>query len=517
MFSIHKIVTENTDYFSLFFTHLHHSVNDIKTFIYQHILKMSYFLIHYRNVQICTHVDDDIIITMQNTTTIQDLVHVTEKLPWGGEIVVLNTGSVITSEDTAMLQALHSRDPKGIQSHLKKLAEKGSGNMMASFYVGYGHKSIGDCGTAVIFIEGVSMLAAKAIQDSQLYNGQECSTRYIDFKNQAFFNPESQTNVDNTIYTKLRNAYVAWLPEITEHVKSQNPKEENEEQVMYEKAAKARAFDILRGFLPCGATTNLAWSGTLRHIADRLMYLRNHPLQEVRTIALHMKEAVSKAFPNSFGHKMYDGTEAFNNTWMNEGYYNKRTNLTDNMTLVHDGIDKNLLQEYRSFIDTRPPKTELPKPLAISGTSRFACTLDFGSWRDMQRHRAIVQLMPKITTTYGFEEWYIKQLPKHLQDSATTLLNEIESELSSIPENERQYFIPMGYKVPILFSGDLPALVYFTELRANRFTHPTLQHKAVQLADILEKTYGIKLHIDRADIGRFDSKRGMQDITEKNK
>ena len=73
----------------------------------------------------------------------------------------------------------------------------------------------------------------------------------------------------------------------------------------------------------------------------------------------------------------------------------------------------------------------------------------------------------------------------------------------------------MGYKVPVLLSGDIPALVYLAELRATRFVHPTLQKKAIQLGDILEKTYNIRMYIDRDDVGRFDAKRGNQDIIEK--
>jgi len=72
---------------------------------------------------------------------------------------------------------------------LEVLAEKGADNFMSKFYVGYGHKSIGDCGSITLFIEGVSMLGAKAIQDTKLYNGQEASTRYIDFSKQPILNP----------------------------------------------------------------------------------------------------------------------------------------------------------------------------------------------------------------------------------------------------------------------------------------------------------------------------------------
>jgi len=55
--------------------------------------------------------------------------------------------------------------------------------------VGYGHKSIGDCGTTNICVENLSMLDAKSIQANELYNGQEASTRYLDMSGQRIMNP----------------------------------------------------------------------------------------------------------------------------------------------------------------------------------------------------------------------------------------------------------------------------------------------------------------------------------------
>ena len=120
---------------------------------------------------------------------IESLRHAEKELPGGGKVLVLNTGPVISQEAEAMLQALHSRSIGGIKAHLEILRKKGADKFMETFYVGYGHKSIGDCGTCTIFIEGVSMLAAKAIQDWSLYSGQEASTRYIDFAKQPFVDP----------------------------------------------------------------------------------------------------------------------------------------------------------------------------------------------------------------------------------------------------------------------------------------------------------------------------------------
>ncbi|HEV8677617.1 MAG TPA: hypothetical protein VN701_02195, partial [Candidatus Paceibacterota bacterium] len=133
----------------------------------------------------------------------EDLKHVRKSLGGPGQVVVIDNGALITAEADAMLQALHSRSIGGIDAHLMRLAKKGAKEFMDTYYVGYGDKSIGDCGTATIFVEGVSMLAAKAIQDFQLYNGQESSTRYIDFSKQSFFD-SSNSDTGKSLLESLR-------------------------------------------------------------------------------------------------------------------------------------------------------------------------------------------------------------------------------------------------------------------------------------------------------------------------
>lgn len=92
-------------------------------------------------------------------------------------------------EDTAMMQALYSRSPKSVAEHVEKVKKTGSGKFMEKFYVGYGHQSIADCGSTTIFIEQISILADKAIQDWPLYSGQETSTRYVDMSKQLIIDP----------------------------------------------------------------------------------------------------------------------------------------------------------------------------------------------------------------------------------------------------------------------------------------------------------------------------------------
>jgi thymidylate synthase ThyX len=149
-------------------------------------------------------------------------------------------------EANAMGQALYSRDPRSINVHLDVIAKVGAEKFMANYYVGYGHKSIGDCGTTTIYIEQVSMLAAKAIQDWPLYNGQEASTRYLDMSAQEVLNPLGSPEgklIQNTWMDIYREVLAGLIPFLTE----QFPRSAEQDEKTYAKAIKAKAFEPSSG------------------------------------------------------------------------------------------------------------------------------------------------------------------------------------------------------------------------------------------------------------------------------
>lgn len=443
---------------------------------------------------------------------IDNLKHSQVLIKGGGKVIVLDTGSTIGPEAEAMLQALHSRSIGGLESHLEILSDKGPDNFMKNFYVGYGHKSIGDCGTTSLFIEGVSMLTAKAIQDWPLYSGQESSTRYIDFQIQPFINPLGNQEGKN-ILEEYRNFYKESLEITKDYLKTQFLMNEGEKESIYDKAIAARAFDILRGFLPAGSTTNLAWHTNLRQAADKIALIRHHPLLEVRNTAEAIESALQMAFPNSFGHKKYEETENYNKNWMNEDYYYHNPSSPE-FKLTTNSVKTELLP--RKVLENRPPKTELPKYLAEAGNLQFEFLLDFGSFRDLQRHRALTQRMPLLTTELGFEKWYIDALPPELKAKAEEFIKKQKEKVDklNISIEEKQYYIPMGYNISNRITGNIPALLYMAELRATRFVHPTLRRKAKKIADTLSELFGkfgLVVHLDK-EIDRFDIKRGEHDI-----
>lgn len=432
-------------------------------------------------------------------------------------VLVLNNEAKIDAQAEAMLQALHSRSTGGINHHLKILEEKGTENFMERFYVGYGHKSIGDCGSATVFVEGISMLAAKAIQDWRLYSGQEASTRYVDFSEQTFLNPVG-TKKGEKIQEDWRAFYLKAQSPVQEHLKKQFPKKEHEDEKIYNKAIVARAFDITRSLLPAGATTNVAWRMNFRQFADELMLLRHHPLEEVRNIAETTEKALGEAFASSFGHSRFKTTEKYNESWMKNDYYYKN-NKAKNFSFIKNDIDLKDLKSFKKVLKTRPIKTELPPTIALLGMVHYEFLLDFGSFRDLQRHRAVVQRMPLLTTVHGFNDWYLKALPDSLKKQALKFIASQEKKIKDlkVADEVKQYYIAMGYNVPCRVSGDLKALIYLVELRSTRFVHPTLVAQVLKMIENLKSIFkdtGLVIHTDD-EPNRFDIRRGEHDITEK--
>lgn len=421
-------------------------------------------------------------------------------------------------QDVAMLQALYSRSAQSVQEHAKKVKDSGSGKFMERYYVGYGHASIADCGSTTIFIEGVSMLAAKAIQDWQLYSGQETSSRYIDMSKQPIVDPV-QTKESRKIMHGWMDFYVRSQARVEAHLRQKYPKGATEDQAVYDRAIKARIFDILRGFLPAGATTQLSWHTNLRQAHDKLVLLKYHPLEEIRIVAEQIHTKLKEKYPHSFGHKTYDEQEKYRKLTTEQYTYFFDKTIKAHSFSAQSTINKKDIGAYKKILAKRPQKTNLPTFLEELGLITYQFPIDFGSFRDIQRHRKGVCRMPLLTTAIGFAEWYIEQLPKDLQIEARVLIKEQIKAIKALKVSKEitQYYIAMGFNVTCRVTYGLPAAVYTMELRSGKLVHPTLRKIAHHMHRSLHKFFpDMALHAD-LDLDDWDVRRGMQDITEKKK
>lgn len=425
--------------------------------------------------------------------------------------IILEDG--LTPEDIAMVQALYSRDPRSARVHIEQVKKIGSGKFMGQYYVGYGHKSIGDCGTTTIFIEGCSMLGAKAIQDWLLYNGQEASTRYLDFSAQNILNPHGSKEGEE-IQAKWMRMYNIAIEHFNSELPKRYPIKEGDDEKSYEKAIKARAFDIARAFLPAGMTTLVSWHTNLRQAEDHLKRMRHHPLEEVRQIAESIHSALMAKYPNSFKHKRYGDEEEYLAMSQAEVAYTRLPH-TDFKYTSHLKPDK--LARYMKILEMRPAKAELPFQMRECGDIDFEFSIDFASYRDAQRQRSMIAPQPLLTTDWGFHPWYLNQMSELVQLGAKM---EIASQLNSLNQiimdkYQKQYYVAMGFQVPLAVTATLPAATYVAELRAGTTVHPTLRPIAQKIGLALKELVPtMAIHCDMSE-DSFTVKRGTQDIVKK--
>lgn len=451
---------------------------------------------------------------------------------------VVNVIDDVSPEDVAMLQALYSRSAESSSVHLEKVRKSGSGKFMSSHYVGYGHKSIADCGTTTIFNENVSLLAAKAIQDWPLYCGQETSTRYIDMSKRDIVNPIGDSLADK-ILSSWMEFYTTKQEQVTEVVKTRHPMMESDYPVTYEKAVKARVFDIMRGFLPAGITTQLSWHTNLRQAADHLAMMRHHPSSEISALALTMLTALNEKYPSS-GFASHTAAVSGVGTWGYEDRVRWETEVAkrysyqpemfpfpsaypgpahnpDSVIMTVSGAIIDEVENFLNIINSRPRGCVLPHFMSDFGQLSWSFLLDFGSFRDIQRHRNGVCRMPLLTIDHGFESWYLEQLGDKLVEEARDLLHRQEDDIARLTDDPvlRQYYIALGYRVRTDVTYGLPASIYVMELRSGKSIHPTLRKKIHKMIEAFKlRLPDIQLHVD-LDPSDWDIRRGNQTITAK--
>lgn len=415
-------------------------------------------------------------------------------------------------EDIAMMQALYSRSSKSVVDHIAKVKETGSGKFMETYYVGYGHASIADCGSTTIFIENLSVLADKAVQDWPLYSGQETSTRYIDMSKRGIIDPVGSPE-SKAILKNWMEFYTGNQEAEKKFISDNYPKKAEEDEGVYNKAVAARTFDIMRSFLPAGITTQLSWHTNLRQAWDKLVIMRSNPLPEIREIA----DTILLQLKNKYGHSFsfepkteQDKYREYTNAKYNFFYPDEIKEFYMNTSIKNDELKK-----YSDILDARPPKTNAPLFLGELGTITFDFILDFGSFRDLQRHRNGVCRMPLLTSKLNFNQWYLDNLPPATKSAAKNLINSQVEKINklAVPDIIKQYYLPLGFNVPCRVTYGLPAALYVIELRSGKFVHQTLRQIAHKMHYALKDKFpDLKIYTD-LNKDEWDIRRGLQDIT----
>jgi thymidylate synthase ThyX len=409
-------------------------------------------------------------------------------------VLVLNGTDIGDPEILAMLQAFYSRSPMPIEERLcslngddKELKEDKIRAALKRYYIGFGHASIADCGGATVFVENISMIAAKVIQDDPLYNGQECSTRYLDFAKQPFLTAhgsEEEVRIQET----WRSLYQEYLPKLVEWAQANYGYEVVSDKVPEDKVhetwistCKAIAFDVARGLLPCGTSTNVAWTGTLRRLGDRCKEMAQHPLKEVREIAKNVHAALYAKHPNSFKPTLDCSGD-------NVQYTMYSSDFADSSVLAEAPIIRSSwmpedipIDQFAGVLKCVTNGLMHEKAAANLMYFNLGGQIDFGSFRDLQRHRNGLNQLPLVgywgsTKAVSLNNYYTHILEK-VDPALFKGVKLLVAQLTSVQVSKEglQYVLPMMANVPVRLHWNLGQMRYVLSLRSKTSVHPTLR------------------------------------------
>jgi len=136
--------------------------------------------------------------------------------------------------------------------------------------------------------------------------------------------------------------------------------------------------------------------------------------------------------------------------------------------------------------------------------------LDYGAYRDLQRHRMLTPAVQRLTGRLGFE------IPGELSDmgllepyveamlAARDAWTAIEREFPL----EAQYAVPLGYRIRVLWTLNLRELFHVVELRSAKQGHPSYRRIAQGLYRIACTVHPWLKEMVRVDLQDYPLARG---------
>lgn len=391
--------------------------------------------------------------------------------------------------------------------------------------VGYGHASVAEHAVVHLALENVSIVASKVIEDLRLGSYTEKSTRYVVFDQHSFVDLPELDAEHSARYRasceRLFATYLDLVPKVTERLSARAPKPEKMSDAAYRGALRAQACDLLRGLLPAGTRTNIGLTANARALEILLTKMMSNPLEEVRRVAREMHAAalavtptlVKYAAPNEL-RKELQATVA---TAMKRVYtppeegvsatmvinqpvrlvrYDKDALERIALALAYEGSDPGvhaynlgdalrratlpeLIAIAQAACAKRGPYDAPPRAFEAS-TMTFELMLDYGAYRDLQRHRMLTPATQRLTCRLGFET------PQPLSDlghaeayqDAMLAARDAWHSMEERYPLEAQYAVPLGFRVRTLWTLNLRELFHVIELRSAKQGHTSYRRIA---------------------------------------
>jgi thymidylate synthase ThyX len=424
---------------------------------------------------------------------------------------------LVPPERAAFALARYSRSSDTLAESLAWVKDKDSSTFLEHFYFQYGHASIADLGHVTLSFEGISALAAIFIEDEQLWDGQERSTRFQDFSQCEYIVPAALTEAGKKLYRAtadhLLSTYLTVYLAVKASLGRSLPRPPGMEEKAYDRALSARAFDNARYLLFLGIPTNVGQVTSIRTLERQIGRLLASPYAELREIAedmrcamreppqvgydaKHVREPVAPTLARFVKEIPGDGAlyEALRKVFGMKSWQpvcKPDVELTVCTDKVAEMIATELYQAipgasfgwlYEHITVLKPAQVDLflqpilehtrkrggPLGKAFRGHEyAFDICMDIGGYRDLHRHRRCEQFRQPFTD-WGFPipEAVVEADVGGIYVEAMQRALHTHAELKLIDPDAADYIMPFGAFCRSLFKMDFAEAQYVIKLRS---------------------------------------------------
>lgn len=457
-------------------------------------------------------------------------------------------------EVLAYAYAIYSRSALSIRESIKKITAEKSAKFFDDYYFAFSHASIADNAHIPLALENIPQITAFEIEDEQLIDLQERSTRYQVFEGSSlgYFTPRSVCGTPQEanyqrVAEFLFSQYDFYAVECKKYLMKKHQKPPDMKDTVYERTMKARAFDIARYWLFNGILTNVGQITSARTLERQVARLGASRYEASRDIAQLMKQACrEKPFcpegkdepplaPTLMKHA--DASEYL--LWIRSfiGDIAGRRSLVARIepeyryvelgrpeskldeilaTLLYEAVPVSygcLLRAItfwpyseresivREVMRQRPKQEPHHRAFAAGMPYQFDILMDIGGRRDLHRHRNCIQIHQPLSLMHGFE---VPELVTEmgLEDNYCAGMNQVEKWIRDIAVSldqpqDADYLIPFGFMSGTIYKMTLSEALYIIQLRSGVKGHFSYRDIACRMDTLLKDEDVFLEHLTR--------------------
>lgn len=412
------------------------------------------------------------------------------------------SGLLLPPSIQAQALAKYSRSPASARDVVRALTAEGANRFHDKNTIGYGHSSVAELATIPICFEGVSIVASKFLEGYQRAGYSEKSTRYQSFSVDSFVEPYAPATAPGQIRDVVRPLYAAYdaiLPRLAERLAGIMDLPADDRRV------RARAFDSVRYLLPAGTGTSLGGVYNLRDVRYLIQDALGHPNPEIRAIGQATYTAVAEHCPALVREPQADTFEprvrslgpvsaqynpqdpSWYVAWWQGGTFSE---LEDRFIALVHSLHGMTWPEFAARMETRGARG-VPK---VFRTIRVAydVLMDYGAYRDLQRHRRCEQYSELLTGEYGYlvpDDIEGTELEDEYRAAIDPIVDDGSVWRGDYGDHAAQYVLPLACLHRTAFVMDLAEVYYIGELRTQPQCHISYRRVAWRMVEMARQAY----------------------------